>query len=210
MNKTASALVFTGLGGLLIWSGITNAGVLSTVQSLVGGQKPIPGQPQASILGGKNVTLTGAATSFGTVGSNGNSAIANEALRLVGDVYTWGGSEPSEKYGGPEGRKDGLDCYGLLTWVLHRRLGYNLPNNTHSGYLEFLAWSGAKVVSKSDIQAGDLIIWPTHSGIAINSTQMVSAENPRNGVKVNTFEGGGPLAPEPMTVLRVSGGMVSA
>jgi len=89
-------------------------------------------------------------------------------------------------------------------------MGYNLPNNTHSGYLEFLAWSGATRVSKDSVQAGDLIIWPTHSGIAINSTQMVSAENPSQGVKVNTFAAGGPLAPEPMTVLRVTGGVVTA
>ena len=195
---------------MLVWSGVTNAGVLSTVQSLVGGQKPIPGQPQASILKGKNVGLTNAGFSTGVGGGSGNSRIADEAQRLVGDVYTWGGSQPSEDYGGPKGRKEGCDCYGLLTWVLHSRLGYNLPNNTHSGYLEFLAWSGASRVSSKDIQAGDLIIWPTHSGIAINSTQMVSAENPRDGVKVNTFNGGGPLAPEPMTVLRVNGEMVSA
>jgi len=210
-NKTASALGFIGVGWLLLWSGVTNAGVLSTVQSLVAGHPPVPGQPTPSIFGGKSVgSVTGSSFNLGNAGSGGNSAIASDALRYVGVPYTWGGSAPPESAGGPAGRKEGWDCYGFLTWVLHHDLGYNLPNNTHSGYLEMMAWSGAVQVSKSSIQAGDLIIWPTHCGIAVSGTEMISAENPSQGTKVNTFANGGPLAPEPMTVLRVTGGMVTA
>lgn len=210
MNKTASALVFVGLGGLLLWSGITNAGVLSTVQTLVTGHAPVPGQPQASILGGKNVSFTTTgltATSSG--GSNSDSAIASDALKYVGTRYVWGGHEPQSV--DANGRvTGGWDCYGFLTYVLHHDLGYNLPNNTHSGYLEMLAWSGAHAIPKTQVQAGDLIIWPTHCGIAVSSTEMISAENPSKGTIVNTFAGGGPLAPEPMTVLRVTGTAVYA
>lgn len=210
MNKTASALGFAGLGFLLIWSGVTNAGVLSTVQSLVAGSKPIPGQPQPSLFKGGSGVSGASLTLGGTVpagSGGGNTAIAQGALKYVGDRYVWGGHGPVTLSNGSTEYQ--FDCYGLLTYVLHHDLGYNLPNNTHSGYLEFMAWNGAYRVSASQIQAGDLIIWPTHSGIAISSTEMVSAENPSQGVKVNTFTGGGPLAPEPMTVLRV-GSQVSA
>lgn len=185
---------------MLLWSGITNAGVLSTVQTLVTGHAPVPGQPQASILGGKNVSYTNAGlTTTSPGGSNSNSAIASDALKYVGTRYVWGGHDPS-----------GWDCYGFLTYVLHHDLGYNLPNNTHSGYLEMLAWSGAHAIPKAQVQAGDLIIWPTHCGIAVSSTEMISAENPSKGTIVNTFAGGGPLVFEPMTVLRVTGTAVYA
>jgi cell wall-associated NlpC family hydrolase len=190
MNKTASAIGITGLGFLILWSGITNAGVLSTAQSLFMGHAPVPGTPQAKIFGGDNVSLTGFTTG-GTAGSP-VGAIAGAAMQHINTPYVWGGHDPS-----------GWDCYGMLTYVLHNDLGYNLPNNTHSGYLEFLAWSGASVIPASQIQAGDLIIWPTHAGIAVSATEMISAENPSKGTRVDTFANGGPLLPEPMTVLRV-------
>jgi len=160
------------------------------------GHAPVPGTPQAPILGGANVSLTGLAT--GNTPAVGG--IAADAMQYAGRPYVWGGHDPS-----------GWDCYGFLTYVLHHDLGYNLPNNTHSGYLEFLAWSGAHVIDKAQIQAGDLIIWPTHAGIAVSPTQMISAMNPSRGTGVDTFAGGGPLLPEPMTVLRVNGtGMMVA
>lgn len=202
MNKTASAIGITGLGFLILWSGITNAGVLSTAQSLFMGHAPVPGTPQARIFSGASATGISLNTGNAPTGS-GNTSIAQTAMQYDGQPYWWGGSTPT----GVGGK--GFDCYGLLTWVLHHDLGYNLPNNTHSGYWEFLAWTGAHSINKSQVQAGDLILWPTHSGIAVSSTQMISAMNPSRGTGVDTFDGGGPLLPEPMTVLRV-GGMVIA
>lgn len=201
MNKTASAIGITGLGFLILWSGVTNAGVLSTAQSLFMGHAPVPGTPQAKVFGGTSVASAVGISTPNTGGSGTGTAtgqqIATTALQYSGQPYWWGGSVPT-----PQGA--GFDCYGLLTYVLHHDLGYNLPNNTHSGYLEFLAWTGAKSIPQSQIQAGDLIIWPTHSGIAVSPTEMISAMNPRRGTGVDTFQGGGPLAPEPMTVLRVT------
>lgn len=202
MNKTASAVGITGLGFLILWSGVTNAGVLSTAQSLFMGHAPVPGTPQAKVFGGSGITGTAfnTGTSPGSTSGNGTAVgvqIAATAMQYDKQPYWWGGAVPV-----PQG--PGLDCYGLLTYVLHHDLGYNLPNNTHSGYLEFLAWTGAKAIPQSQIQAGDLICWPTHSGIAVDSTHMISAMNPTRGTGVDTFAGGGPLVPEPMTVLRVT------
>lgn len=217
-SKVAGAIGITGLGLLVLWSGITNAGIVASVQSLARGVAPTPGTPQipflkaARVNAGNAAFMTGGTGSGGTTGGvaggSGNSAIANAALKYQGYRYVWGGSDPNPTSAGGDG---GFDCYGLLTYVLHHDLGYNLPNNHHSGYFEFLSWGGAQPVdlSKEQIQAGDLIIWPTHSGIAISGTEMISAENPGAGVKVDTFSGGGPLMPEPMTVLRVGGGSVA-
>ena len=208
MAKAVSAVGITGLGLIVLWSGITNAGILNTLQSLIQGQKPVPGSPQAPAnislfgMGSANkasYTAPGGGTSPSGTGTG--SAIVNAATPYAGGVYWWGGTVPSQDGG------RGVDCYGLLTYVLHTKLGYNLPNNSHSGYLEFLAWKGAYVVPRSQIQPGDLIIWPSHSGISLGGDQMISAENPRAGVQINTIEGGGPLIPEPLTILRVGGGL---
>lgn len=199
MNKIATAIGTTGLGVVLMWSGVTNVGILSTVQHLFMGVKPIPGQPQT--LGKFNVTPGSlidyqsqpSPTSGG--GATG-SAIANAAMKYVGYRYVWGGKTP-----------DGWDCYGFLTYLLHHDLGYDLPNNTYMGYLEFLSWGQKYRIDEAQVQAGDIVIWPTHCGIAINSTEMISAENPRAGTQVAKFRDGGPDVPEPISFYRIKGGL---
>lgn len=197
MNKAAIGIGTTGLGFMLIWSGVTNAGVMSTVQHLFMGVAPIPGQPQAfsgsSIIPG---SFTTGGSTPGVVASGGNAAIATDAMQYEGKVpYVWGGKTPDP----------GWDCYGFLTYVLHHDMGYNLPNNTYTGYLEFLSWGQQYAIPQSQVQAGDIVIWPTHCGIAISPTEMISAENPSAGTKVATFANGGPLTPEPMSFHRIKG-----
>lgn len=201
MNKLATAIGTTGLGVILVWSGVTNAGLLSTVQHILMGTKPIPGQPQSlgpiNINAGSLINYQTPSPSTGN-GSATGSAIADAAMKYQGYPYVWGGREPS-----------GWDCYGFLTYVLHHDLGYNLPNNTYMGYLEFLSWGQKQRIDEAQVQAGDIVIWPTHCGIAINSTEMISAENPSAGTKVAKFREGGPLAPEPISFYRITG-MVTA
>lgn len=199
MNKTATAVVTTGLGFLILWSGITNAGVLSSLQSLVTGHPPIPGTPTPSIFGGGTGTTSAfiSGSNLPVVSGNGTStgaAIAAAALKYQGTPYRWGGKDPS-----------GWDCYGFTTYVLHHDLGYNLPNNNYSGFLETLAWGGATTIPNDQVQAGDLVMWQTHIGIAVSSTEMISAENPSAGTRVDTFAKGGPILPEVMIVRRING-----
>lgn len=206
MNKAATAVVTTGLGFLILWSGITNAGVLSSLQSLVTGHAPIPGTPTPSIFGGSNTTATPSAFITGNTpvvggGTATGNAIAQAALKYQGAPYYWGGKTP----GGTFGPGPGWDCYGFTTYLLHHDLGYNLPNNTYSGFLEMLAWTGATTIPNSQVQAGDLVIWQTHIGVAISSTEMISAENAGAGTKIDTFKNGGPILPEVMIVRRVNG-----
>lgn len=205
MNKTAVAIGTTGLGFMLIWSGVTNAGVLSTVQHLTMGVAPIPGQPQS--LPHFNTTVGSAVSTPLTTTPNTGSAVgglANDALQYVGYPYVWGGRTPGVK--NADGSwSGGWDCYGFLTYVLHHDMGYNLPNNTYMGYLEFLSWGQKYQISESEVQAGDIVIWPTHCGIAVSPTTMISAENPRTGTKVAAFREGGPLTPEPISFYRIKG-----
>lgn len=224
MNKAASAVMLGGLGLVILWSGVTNAGIMNTLHSLLQGQRPQPGSPQApasiSIPGLGSITGTSLNTggSSGTTGVVGNgtatgSAIVADLQQYVGGKYWWGGHVPSNK-GGP-----GVDCYGLLTYGLHNDLGYNLPNNTHSGYLEFMAWSGASTIAHfanassvdtSILQPGDLILWPSHAGVSTGGSGMIGAENPSIGVVNTTIVNGAPNNIEPVTIRRVIGATVNA
>lgn len=217
MNKAASAVMLGGLGFVVLWSGITNAGIVNTLHSLLQGQRPQPGSPQApaniNLPGLSSIVSTSLPTSSGTAsignGTAGGQAIVSTAQAYVPGKYWWGGHVPIQD-GGP-----GVDCYGLLTYVLHNKLGYDLPNNTHSGYLEFLAWGGARTIAQfsnsnhvdaSILQPGDLILWPSHSGISTGGNGMIGAENPRIGVVNTTIQQGAPNGIEPITVKRVIGG----
>lgn len=227
MNKAASAVMLGGLGFIVLWSGVTNAGIMNTLHSLLQGQRPQPGSPQApakiNIPGLSKITGASLDTSGGTsatpgtgVVGNGTAtgvAIVNAVRPYVGGRYWWGGHVPTQD-GGP-----GVDCYGLLTYGLHNKLGYNLPNNTHSGYLEFLAWGGATTVGHfansnsvdpSILQPGDLILWPSHAGVSTGGNGMIGAENPSIGVVETTIQAGAPNGIEPITVKRVMGATTNA
>lgn len=224
MNKAASAVMLGGLGFIVLWSGVTNAGIMNTLHSLLQGQRPQPGSPQApahiNVPGLSSFVSTSNTTSGNTPGTgvvgNGTamgSVIVSTVQAYVPGKYWWGGHIPIQD-GGP-----GVDCYGLLTYGLHTKLGYNLPNNTHSGYLEFLAWSGARTVAQfsnsnhvdaSVLQPGDLILWPSHAGVSTGGNGMIAAENPQIGVVNTTIQDGAPNAIEPITVRRIMGGSVNA
>lgn len=226
MNKAASAIMLGGLGFVVLWSGVTNAGIMNSLHSLLQGQRPQPGSPQApaniNIPGLGSITgasfNTNGTSSSGTLQGNGTatgSAIVATAAQYVPGTYWWGGSVPIQRGG------KGVDCYGLGTYVLHTDLGYNLPNNTHSGYLEMMAWSGmqtianfsgSNAVNPSVIQPGDFILWPSHMGISTGGNGMIGAENPRIGVVNTTIQDGAPNTIEPITVRRVipKGGVLTA
>jgi len=174
-------------GGLLLFSGLKGVSIPDAVRGVLStGQLPAPA-PSATPVS----TTSGAPLANG--GASG-SPIADAALKYQGKVpYKWGGADPS-----------GWDCSGFVTWVLHHDLGYNLPSNTHTVCMQFYGWSGAsKVTTPMVVQPGDLVVWPSHMGIAVSSTEMISAENPHSGTKVDTFQNGGPVPYSTPTFMRV-------
>jgi hypothetical protein len=46
-------------------------------------------------------------------------------------------------------------------------------------------------VSRENVQAGDIIVWVGHMGIAISNTHYMSALNPKTTTKVRPIDGGG-------------------
>jgi len=124
-----------------------------------------------------NNTTEGASKQSNVSASN----VVSEASALVGKYpYVWGGKSPSD---------GGFDCSGLVYYVYHNRLGYDLTYQ--------LVYSrsipGEKIEKKSSLAAGDIIFglnssggW--HTGIFIGNNTMIHAGSSK-GVSKTSING---------------------
>jgi cell wall-associated NlpC family hydrolase len=135
----------------------------------------------------------GSAIGGGAVAVVGN-VIAETALKYKGAGYVWGGNASTV---------GNWDCSSFVSFVLHQ-CGLPLPGGKWGdpGFpprshgpttLDYMLFGTG--VSLANIQAGDLIVSTEHIGIAISSTQMISAESPSSGTGVAGFPGGFPAGP---------------
>lgn len=206
------AVVLAAAGGILMFAGMRKAPLTDTVRSLLKGD--VPDRPtktsgastaaaQAALASGMSSTVSGAysggggvtQTSTGTVGSGPHPEVARKALTQLGVPYIWGGSTPK-----------GFDCSGLVQWTLEG-LGYtNVPRVTGTQQI----WKNLRTIPRSQMAAGDLVFWPGHVAIAINSTQVVHAPRPGSVVRVAPVDEAGPAGYTPTVKRIVSGGKVAA
>jgi hypothetical protein len=176
------ALAYLSVGAILMYEGIENTSTATTLRSLLSGKLPPPG-PQTSETGASGLG-GGAVLGMSPTGN----AVAQNALSYVGAPYDWGGASPG-----------GWDCSGFVNYVLGHNFGITLPGgitgfdgSSHGPVVsQYVLWTGGTRISTSAIQAGDLICYPpdVHMGIAINATQLVSAEDPQNGTQVSSIGG---------------------
>jgi len=164
-NGLSSPAVFAaGLGALVIWSGIKGVSVVGGIRSLLSGKQPSNAntEPLSSPDSGVANAVTG-------------SAIADKGLSYVGtgSVYRWGGGSPN-----------GWDCSGFCNYVIGHDLGMAIPGSPSGKYSGHGPVTGQWAlfgtgISRNQVQAGDLVVWPLHHmGIAISSSQMVNCPSP--------------------------------
>lgn len=159
VNGVAVAMIVAG--DVLVLSGLKNATLSDTLRALIKGD-PVPSG--ASLLpSGSGGVLGGVAAGAGS-GAKTGAAVAATAESYIGVPYVWAGETPS-----------GWDCSGFVTYVLHTRHGIELPSNFHTVAAQFYVWTGAVTVARAECQAGDLVCWPGHIGIAVSNTEMVHA-----------------------------------
>jgi hypothetical protein len=108
--------------------------------------------------------------------------LATIALQDIGFPYVFGGDHAS----------GGWDCSSAVNWWVSKA-GYKVPggmryDGTSHGppSAAYIGWTGAKTIPNSQVQAGDILVWPGagalgHIGVAISDTEMVSALNPTMG-----------------------------
>lgn len=186
------ALAYLSVGGILAYSGVENASTAQTLKAILSGSA-LPQGPQNSLLTATETADINSSWSAGAGGLGGSAtgaAVAQDAQSYVGKVpYVWGGASPT----------DGWDCSGMDNYILGHDFGLTLPGNI-TGFdgswhgpvvASYILWSGGTHVPESDIQPGDLICYPpnVHMGIAISSTQFVSAQDAAAGTGVSNIRG---------------------
>lgn len=171
-------------GGYLAWFGVHYwrrdvQWPTEPIKKVLQGQSvPEPGQPPPTAA----TLLSNIEQQAGPVGQAGpvatNSAIANAAQRYIGQDY---------KYGGKADRPGNWDCSSFVSYVLSHDLGLPLPHGGHYGdpgypphthgpaTREYLFYGSP--ITRSQVRAGDLVVWQTHMGIAISNSEMVSARS---------------------------------
>ena len=131
------------------------------------------GRRKGKALIGVEVTTTKGSSSSSSSGTG--AKLVEEAKKHLGKKYVWGATGPNT-----------FDCSGL-TQYCHKKLGINIPRTS-------LAQSkSGKLVSKSDLQVGDLIFWKTtsspvgHVGMYVGNGQFIHAPNSRSVVKIDSL-----------------------
>ena len=97
--------------------------------------------------------------------------VVGVAMQYLGVPYRWGGADPS-----------GFDCSGLVAYA-YGQIGVSLPHYTGA------QWGSGVAVSRSDLQAGDLVFFNGlgHVGIYIGGGQFVHAPHTGDVVKISSL-----------------------
>jgi cell wall-associated NlpC family hydrolase len=180
------ALAAVGAGSILIWSGIKGWSVLGTIGDVISGKAP----NQEAVY---SLSDPGAPTNDALVGGATGSAISDDALKYQGHAYNYGGAP------GTNGESP-WDCSSFCNWVVGHDMHMAIPGYSPGQYNGSVhgpptgswgIWPGLRRLSRSDVQAGDLIVWAGHMGIAISNSHMVSALDPKHGTEVTPIDGYG-------------------
>ena len=168
-------------GSLLIWSGIKGWNLTTTAAQVITGH--VPSGTDINTL-----TNADASASGGGVTPTGN-ALADKIQSYIGHAYTYGGAP------GKDG-KSPWDCSSCVNWVVGHDFNHAIPGaSNYDGSSHgpptgsWIVWPGLKHIPFSQCQAGDIIVWATHMGIAIGPTDMVSALNSSLGTRKSAIQG---------------------
>jgi peptidoglycan hydrolase CwlO-like protein len=97
---------------------------------------------------------------------SGSSVVAY-ASQFIGNPYVWGGNSLTE----------GIDCSGFVVEV-YKNFGINLSGYRNSASLRLVG----QEVSYENIQAGDIICYQGHVGIATGAGTIVEAQSRSQGI----------------------------
>lgn len=164
------------------WFKVIYGNVIGYIRSDYVELTEIPYENEASgnkplfFTGGKSTGVTPSAAALnGTAsGSNLRDKIVSTARQYIGVPYLWGGTTPS-----------GFDCSGFVQYVYNRN-GITLPRTTKQ------QWTTGIGISKSSLQAGDLVFFQTdssgvsHVGIYIGNNQFIHSSSSK-GVIISSL-----------------------
>ena len=109
-------------------------------------------------------------------------AIADEVKKFAGDKYVYGAAGPST-----------FDCSGLVQYALEQLGMKGVPRTSEQ------QWAWVDKINKGQLQPGDLVFAqfpgdnasPGHVGVYMGNDQILSAEDPAQGVGYSTLSSWG-------------------
>jgi cell wall-associated NlpC family hydrolase len=116
------------------------------------------------------------------------AAAAMRATRARVTAVSVARSKIGSRYSAGHAGPTRFDCSGLALYVVKKATGRTLPHYSKSQY------RATKRVSRTSLRPGDLVFFfrkgAHHVGIYIGHGRMVSATNPRSGVKIDSVFSG--------------------
>ena len=188
--------MIAGGGAIFLWSAIEGKSWSTVLRNIISGKSPQSAANVNAITAGAAPLAGGTGNPSAAVSDGGaigggtitGQALANEAMTGQGHAYLYGGAP------GPNGTNP-WDCSSACNWW-QTRVGLPIPGgawnpSTHGPATgSYLSWGSG--ISSGQVGAGDLCVWATHMGVAINNTQMISALDPALGTAVTGILAGGP------------------
>jgi len=187
------AVVAVSAGILFVWSGIKGWSILGTLGDLITGTKPNQENAYPLYKADNTPDGIGGGPSTRSAGDLDTSSLAATALQYDGHPYKFGGA-PGANAQNP------WDCSSMVNWVVAVAHGKAIPGYAPGKYTgsthgpptgTWGVWPGLQRVTREEVQAGDIIVWVGHMGIAISNTHYMSALNPKTTTKVRPIDGGG-------------------
>jgi cell wall-associated NlpC family hydrolase len=186
------ALGSVAAGSVLLYAGITGKSIPLALQAVIQGKSPATAPQKYGIQQSAVQPPGTSASSSGNLGSGSGAALAEWGRAQVGKWrYVFGGAP----------RNGVVDCSSLVNEGYGHVFGLAIPFYKAGGYdgsshgpptTAWFIWTGCITISSNpaDAQPGDLAIWDIHHmGICLGPDQMVSAQNPVDGVKVSAITG---------------------
>ena len=145
-------------------AGIAVDGVVGpdTRAALEGGSGSVDSSSEATIST-TSAPAGGASVSTASTSTSGN-AIVDAARTALGTPYAWGESSLS-----------GMDCSGLVAYA-YGQAGIDVPRTSSQQ-----AAAGTSI-SKSELQPGDLVVWPGHIAIYSGDGKIIDASGSKQQV----------------------------
>jgi len=184
------ALAAVAIGTIFVWSGVKGWSVLGTIGDIVKGRRPTETGVTPLTIPGTDIPTTPDNGIQITPGNVNGAAIASEAVKWVGHPYRYAGAP------GMDG-KGFWDCSSFCNFIYAIKFGLPIPGYAPGKWrgdshgpptMSWNVWPGIKNVPRSDVQAGDIILWVGHMGIAISNSTMVHAPNPKRGTVIDRIE----------------------
>jgi hypothetical protein len=162
-------------GAILAYSGFRGSSPRDVLRSLSTGSAPSVSRSASYDTSNSTVGIPGVTNA----GSTTSGSTGVKVLSALGQYQ-------GDKYSQAKRAQPGFsDCSSWIGKGI-KDVGVKLPISLPVAAF-YMVWTGLVTIPKSQIQAGDILVSPTHIAIATSSTSAVGQQNPTDNVKASSI-----------------------